>query len=134
MKHEFDPNAPPNAFVLVVMESNADWPEALDTYAPGCAVLKQEENETYADLVGRTKERVASIEQAGGFLRMAILACGERREAEVLAGRSAISRSLLQTMRGTASELQIIAPAGTPATSRQPFVALAGELTGELAG
>jgi hypothetical protein len=134
MKDDIDQNTPPNAFVLVVMESNADWPAEIDAYELGCAVLKQELNESYTELVRRTKDSVGSVEEAGGFVRTAILTCGDGRAAAIFAGRAAMSHVLLQAMCRTGAELRILAPAGTPASSRQRFVALAGELTAELTG
>ncbi len=134
MKHESNPSAPSNAFVLVVMESNADWPTEIDAYDVGCDVLKQEASETYAELVRRASARVAAIEGAGGVIRTAILSCSEDREAAAFAGRAAMAHVLLQPMRRAGAELRIVAPAGTAGSARQPFVALAGRLTEALAG
>ncbi len=135
MRSEVDPRQQTgNAVVFVVVESGAGWPSDPAVRGLGCDVVKQEANESYSDLARRAQERIASIEESGGVVRVAVLSCSGDRRPEAFAGRSSLGRGLLGAVREAGGELRIVAPGSAPVAAWPSFISLADELMGALNG
>lgn len=123
----------PGRLHLATVEHGAASLEDIDfLHASGCSVLSQTENECPGTLAVRVLEHIARTERAGDTIDGALIVLAARDDAQSMAARELIARSLAaHTGRGS-RELVLLLGENAPASMRQSVLDLVERLIGEV--